>query len=76
MRTIREIFKDAFDETRQEGRLEGRQEGRQEGRNEAYENVAADMLRKNLPLSLIEEISKLSEPAIRNLAASLGLEVV
>ncbi|MBQ3399262.1 MAG: hypothetical protein IJG51_10275 [Synergistaceae bacterium] len=68
MRTIREIFKDAFDETRQEGR--------QEGRNEAYESVAADMLRKNLPLSLIEEISKLSEPAIRNLAASLGLKVV
>ena len=72
MRTIREIFKDAFDETRQEGR----QEGIQEGRNEAYERVATDMLRKNLPLSLIEEISKLSEPAIRNLAASLGLKVV
>ena len=55
---------------------EGIKKGREEGRNETNERVAKDMLRKNLPLSLIEEISKLSEPAIRNLAASLGLPVM
>ena len=41
---------------------------RQEGINEANERVAADMLKKNLPLSLIEEISKLSEDVIRAIA--------
>ena len=37
--------------------------------------VATDMLRKNLPLSLIAEISKLSEDAIRKLADNLGLTI-
>ena len=49
---------------------------RQEGRNETYKSVAKDMLRKNLPLSLIGEISKLSDDSIRSLAKSLGLSVV
>ena len=48
----------------------------QKGINETNERVAADMLRKKLPLSLIEEISKLSEPAIRSLAASLGISIM
>lgn len=34
------------------------------------------MLRKNLPLSLIEEISKLSEDVIRGIAGNLGLAVM
>ena len=63
----------------QEGRAEGRaiglQEGRTEGRNAEKERVASDMLRKNLPLTLIEEISRLSEDAIRSLAAGLGITV-
>ena len=63
-KTIREIFKEDFDATRQEGR------------NEEKERVASDMLKKNLPLSLIEEISKLSEDAIRNLAKTLGIAVI
>ena len=63
MRTIREIFKDAFDETRQEGR------------NETYENVATDMLRDGIPLAQIAKYSRLAEDTIRNLAASLGLSV-
>ena len=44
--------------------------------DETNERVAKDMLKKNLPLSLIEEISKLSEDAIRNLAKSLGVAVM
>ncbi|MBQ9573949.1 MAG: hypothetical protein IJR27_01575, partial [Synergistaceae bacterium] len=61
---IARIFKDEFATQRQEGR------------NETYESVAKDMLRKNLPLSLIGEISKLSDDSIRSLAKSLGLSVV
>ena len=49
---------------------------RQQGINQANERVATDMLKKNLPLSLIEEISKLSEEAIRKIANNLGIEVV
>ena len=66
--TIRGIFEVAA--------KQGRQEGRQEGRNETNERVAKDMLKKNLPISLIEEISKLSEDSIRSLAKSLGVAVV
>ena len=49
---------------------------RQEGINETNERVATDMLKKKLPLSLIEEISKLSEDTIRNLAKTLGVAVM
>ena len=74
--TIRGIFEVAAKQGRQEGRQEGIQEGIQEGRNETNERVAKDMLKKNLPISLIEEISKLSEDSIRSLAKSLGVAVV
>lgn len=59
-RTIREIFKEDFDEVEQK----------------TNERVATDMLKRNLPLSLIEEISKLSEETIRGLAKTLGVAVV
>ena len=65
--TIRRIFKEAFD-------LE-RQNGINEGINEDKERVATDMLKKNFPLSLIEEISKLSEDTIRSLAKNIGVAV-
>ena len=65
---IRDIFKKAFDEAKQEGI--------QEGVHEEKERVAADMLKKKLPLQLIEEISKLSEDTIRSLAKSLGVAVM
>ena len=65
--TIRRIFKEAFN-------LE-RQNGINEGINEANKRVATDMLKKNLPLSLIEEISKLSEDTIRSLAKNIGVPV-
>ena len=70
--TIRRIFKEAFDLERQKGISEGINEGI----NEEKERVATDMLKKNLPLSLIEEISKLSEDTIRSLAKNIGVAVL
>lgn len=46
------------------------------GINQANERVATDMLKKNLPLSLIEEISKLSEETIRSIANSIGISII
>ena len=48
----------------------------QEGVIDTNKRVAADMLKKKLPLQLIEEISKLSEDSIRNIAKNLGITVV
>ena len=49
---------------------------RQEGINEDRRRVASDMLKKNLPLSLIADISRLSEDVILNIAHSLGVNVI
>ena len=73
---IKDIFKEVFDATKREGMQLGRQEGRQEGVHEEKERVASDMLKKNLPLSLIVEISKLSKDSVLNLAKSLGISVM
>lgn len=61
---IRDIFKKDFDIARQNGI------------NEDKERVATDMLKKKLPLSLIEDISRLSEDTIRNIAQNLGMTVL
>lgn len=44
--------------------------------NEDRRRVATAMLKKNLPLALIAEISKLSEDVIKNIAHSLGVNIV
>lgn len=49
---------------------------RREAERITHEQVAIDMLREQLPLSLIAKISKLSEDVIRNLAHSLGLTIL
>ena len=46
---------------------------RREVERMTYEKVATDMLRKNLPLQLIEEISKLSQDTIQTLADKLSI---
>ena len=51
-------------------------EARQEGINENKKCVATDMLRNGEPLEKVKMYSRLSEPAIRSLAASLGLKVI
>ena len=48
---------------------------RQEGIQEEKERVVVNMLKKALPLQLIEEISQLSEDVIRGIALNLGLAV-
>ena len=52
-----------------------RSDSMKQGIQLANKRVATDMLKKNLPLSLIVEISKLSEDTIRNIANSLGLTI-
>ena len=39
------------------------------------QEVSSDMLKKALPLQLIEEISQLSEDAIRSIALNLQLRI-
>ena len=53
-----------------------RRDSFRQGINQTNERVATDMLKKNLPLSLIEEISKLSEETIRKIANNLGIAVM
>ena len=72
---FKEFFKKSIEKERQEWRQEGLQEGRQNGINEEKERVAVDMLKKNLPLPLITDISKLSEDIVRGLACSMGINL-
>ena len=51
-------------------------QGMREAVNNDRKRVAMDMLKKNLPLSLIKEISKLSEETIRGLAKTIGVTIV
>ena len=67
---------EGLEEGREEGRKKGLKEGRLEGQHEEKERVATDMLKKNFPLTIIEEISRLSEDAIRTIAANLGIAVI
>lgn len=57
----------------EEGREIGLTEGREEGISNTNRRVAADMLKKNLPLTLIEEISRLPQDTIREIASGLGI---
>ena len=67
----------AIEAMRMEERQEGRAEGRKEGIDLANERVARDMLQKKMfPLSVIAEISKLSEDVVRDIAKSLGIQLV
>ena len=64
---VREVFKDAF--------AKERQEGLQEGTERANERVVTNMLKKNFSLSVIEEISQLSEDVIRGIAGKFGIAI-
>ena len=59
-----------------EAREEGFEEGREEGQHKEKERVATDMLKKNFPLAVVKEISRLSDDAIRAIAANLGIAVI
>ena len=69
---IREQMKEQISEqirenARWEGRQEGRKEGRQEGLQEGRQQVILNMLKKKLDISLISEITGLSEKEIKKL---------
>ena len=51
------------------------EQGMRDAVNNDRRRVATDMLKKNLPLSLIAEISKLSEDVIRKLADKIGVTI-
>ena len=52
-------------------------EGHKDGIDETNVRVARDMLqKKKFPLSVIAEISKLSEDVVRGIAKSLGIQLV
>ena len=52
-----------------------RRDSLKQGINQTNQRVATDILKKNLPISLIEEISHLSETTIRTLAKTLNITV-
>ena len=53
---------------RDEGRVEGKIEGKIEGTKEAKLNMSEEMLKANLPMELIERVTKLSPEVLRGLA--------
>ncbi len=80
MQDVREIIKEkgrwegrqegrqeGLQEGRQEGLQEGRQEGLQEGRQEERQQVVLNMLKKKLDISVISEVTSLSEKEIKKL---------
>jgi predicted transposase/invertase (TIGR01784 family) len=52
---------------REEGRAEGREEGREEGRKEGAIQIAQNMKKEGLPISLIAKMTGLSEEEIKKL---------
>ena len=63
MNEERSMFKKAHDY----GREEGIDIGKNEGKKEAYENIAKEMLKSNMPMKDIIKFAKLSEKEILNL---------
>ena len=64
MQDVREIIKE---KGRWEGQREGLRKGRQEGRQERNKEVILNMLKKKLDISVISEVTGLSEKEIKKL---------
>ncbi len=64
MQDVREIIKE---KGRWEGEREGIKKGRQEGRQEERQQVVLNMLKKKLNISVISEVTGLSEKEIKKL---------
>ncbi len=75
---MEEFIKDAKDASREndtltsydkewETKLWGREEGREEGIEETKINIAKNMLKKGMEISLISEITDLSEEDIKDI---------
>ncbi len=63
----------AFDEGMEKGRAEGRVEGMQQGMEKERKAVALNILRKNLDISTIAEVTGLTEDEIKHLKEKAGL---
>ena len=63
----------AFDEGKAEGKAEGIQQGLEKGRIEERKAVVLNILRKNLDISFISEITGLTEDEIKDLKEKAGL---
>ncbi len=60
MQDVREIIKE-------KGRWEGEREGLKKGRQEGRQEVVLNMLKKKLDISIISEVTSLSEKEIKKL---------
>lgn len=67
MEPMSKIFKEKDDLFYQRGQIHGKQEGEIKGETKAYLKVAREMKKKNIPLELIAEITKLSIQEIEKL---------
>lgn len=74
---VKGMYLTEYDEEKERIRTlrEGREEGLAEGRNEERTRLVSEMLKKNLPLTLIEEISQLSKDVIYSIAKNIGVAV-
>ena len=73
--TVEEFKKDCYEDGVKVGRKKGRDEGRTEGRDEKTVDVIVAMLKKNMHLNDIIEISNASEETVRSVAQKHGLHV-
>lgn len=60
-------YMDGMKDGEEKGKKEGREEGKEEGRNENKKEIALNMLKKQMPLELIEELTGLSQSEIEKL---------
>ena len=66
-RVMTPLLQNSLDEAKQEGMLAGMLKGREEGREENMRQVIMNMFQKNLNVSLIAEVTGLSEEEIKKL---------
>ena len=64
-RIMTPLLQCSLDEAKAEGMLAGMQKGKEEGRQEKERQVIANMFRKNLNVSLIADVTGLSEAEIK-----------
>ena len=70
MLQVLETIREENEELRQEGRIEGRLEGRKIGKQEEKLNIIKEMLKRNMPIDLISEITHSSKKTIIKIANS------
>ena len=67
-----EGWQQGIEEGRKAGQQEGMQKGRQEGKDEQVRQIATAMLKKNLSLELIVEITGISQEEILAISKELA----